>query len=91
MPAFAHSGTGLAAQQALPIVHVLLLIIADFIAIISRILLRPGIEHPPTNTIQPYTPFTKYPYVMGQGYIFAWYLPQPQPFIVTRKQTFTTI
>ena len=61
MPAFAHSGTGLAAQQALPIVHILLLIIADFIAIIFRIHLRTEIEHPPTNTIQPYTLFARYP------------------------------
>ena len=61
MPAIAHSGTGLAAQIALPVVHVLLLIFADFFAIILRILLRPEIEHPPTNTIQPYTLFARYP------------------------------
>jgi hypothetical protein len=59
MPAIAHIGIGFAAKKALHAVNVLLLIIAaEFIEIVFMVLWGLGIEHPPTDTLQPYSPYS---------------------------------
>ena len=58
MPALAHIGVGLAAKKILPTVNVVLLIVAaEFIEIVFMVLAGFGIEHAPTEMIQPYSPY----------------------------------
>ena len=59
MPALAHIGVGLAAKKILPTVNVVLLIVAaEFIEIVFMVLAGFGIEHAPTEMIQPYSPYS---------------------------------
>ena len=59
MPAIAHIGIGFAAKKVLPAVHVLWLIVAaEFIEIVFMLLWSLGIEHPPTDTLPPYSPYS---------------------------------
>jgi len=59
MPAIAHIGVGFAAKKVAPAVPVIILIIAaELIEIIFMILWGLGIEHPPTDTGMPFSPYS---------------------------------
>lgn len=59
MPALAHIGVGLAAKKVLAAVNVFLLIVAaEFIEIVFMVLAGFGIEHAPTESVKPYSPFS---------------------------------
>lgn len=59
MPAIAHIGVGFAAKKVAPAVPVIILIIAaELIEIIFMILWGFGVEHPPTASGAPYSPYS---------------------------------